>query len=109
MDLFEFADKEEEKKKSELEELRAVVESYALSYDTDVASEKFLHLVVKRMGRHLTESSRRRIILGALYTIRRETDETTFENVLNAYIHDFDLRCHDWDVYYAERMRYSRR
>ena len=109
MDLFEFADKEEAKKRNELEELRAVVESYALSYDTDVASEKFLHLVVKRMGRHLTESSRRRIILGALYTIRRETDEATFENVLNTYIHDFDLRCHDWDVYYAERKGYNRR
>ena len=109
MDLFEFADKEEAKKRNELEELRAVVESYALSYDTDVASEKFLHLVVKRMGRHLTESSRRRIILGALYTIRRETDEATFENVLNAYIHYFDLRCHDWDVYYAERKGYTRR
>ena len=109
MDLFEFADKEEAKKRNELEELRAVVESYALSYDTDVASEKFLHLVVKRMGRHLTESSRRRIILGALYTIRRETDEATFENVLNTYIHDFDLRCHDWDVYYAERKGYTRR
>ncbi len=109
MDLFEYAEKEHESEKSEVEELRSLLESYTLGYDTDVMSKKFLLLVVKRMSRYLCESTRRKIILGSLYTIRRETDETTFENVLNTYIHDFDLRCHDWDVYYAERKGYNNR
>ncbi len=110
MDLFEFADQQErEKEKSEVEELRNLLTSYALGYDTDVTSEKFLRLVIKRMSRYLNDSTRRKIILSSLYTIKRDTDETTFENVLNTYIHDFDLKCHDWDVYYAERKGYSRR
>ncbi len=109
MDLFEFADlQEQEKEKSEVKELRNLLESYALSYDTDIASEKFLRLVIKRMSRHLGDSTRRKIFLSSLYTIRRDTDETTFENVMNTYIHVFGLKCHDWDDYYAARKGYSR-
>ena len=91
------------------EELRNLLMDYACSDDTSAASMKFLMLVVKRMERYLSENSRRRIVLSSLYTLHNDVDETTFGNVLNDYIHEFGLRCHDWDEYYAERKKLRRR
>ena len=93
----------------ENEELKNLLMGYACSDDTSPASNKFLMLVVKRMQRYLSESSRRRIVLSSFYTLHNDVDETMFENVLNDYIHEFGLKCHDWDDYYAERKGTRRR
>ncbi len=93
----------------ENEELKNLLMGYACSDDTSAASNKFLMIVVKRMERYLSENSRHRIVLSSLYTLHHDVDETTFENVLNTFIHEFGLMCHDWDEYYAERKSSRRR
>ncbi len=93
----------------ENEELKSTLMSYICSDDASAATEKFLMIVVKRMGRYLSERNRKRIILSSFYTLYRETDEQTFYNVLNPIIHKLDLRCYEWDDYLAERMKTRRR
>ncbi len=109
LDLFDmpYVDTRSELEK-ENERLKDDLMSYTFGEDISSTTEKLLMLIVKRMGRYFSESKRKSIILGAFYTIHRETDGQTFENVINSIIHDFDLMCHDWDDYYAQR-RHSRR
>lgn len=106
LDLFDMF-YEEPTPQSELEEeverLKALLQGYVMDENTSVAGEKLLMIIVKRMGRYLSESKRRQIILSSFYTLCKDTEESIFEDVLNSYIHAFDLKCHDWDEYYAER------
>ncbi len=111
LDLFDmpYVDTRSELEK-ENERLKDALMSYTFGEDISSATEKLLMLIIKRMGRYLGENNRRRIILSSFYTLYKDKDidEMTFENVLNSHIHDFNLMCHDWDDYYAER-RPSRR
>lgn len=93
----------------ENERLKDLLNSYVYGGDASAATEKFLMLVVKRMGRYLSDRNRKRIILSSFYTLYRESDEQTFYNVLNPIIHKLDLRCYEWDDYLAERMKTHRR
>ena len=93
----------------ENEELKNLLMGYTCADDTSTASRKFLMLVIKRMERYLTTSRKQKIVLSSLYTLHNDVDDTTFENVLNDYIHEFGLKCHDWDEYYAERKGTRRR
>ena len=93
----------------ENEELKNLLMGYASDDAASAATEKLLMNIVRKMGRFLSDSNRKRIVLSSFYTLNRSTDEATFENVLNARIHDFNLRCHDWDEYYAERKSSRRR
>ena len=87
----------------ENEDLKNLLMGYISSDDSSAATEKFLMLVVRKMSRYLSDSNRKRIILSSFYTLHNDVDESTFENVLNEHIHEFDLKCNDWDEYYAER------
>ncbi len=107
-DMDKYVDTRSELEK-ENERLKDLLTSYVCGGDESVATEKFLLLVVKRMGRYLSESNRKRIILGAFYTLYRETDEVTFDNVLNPIIHELDLRCYEWDDYLAKRLSSRKR
>ncbi len=104
----EYVDTRSELEK-ENERLKDLLDSYVYGGDESIATEKVLMLMIKRMSRFLSESNRKRIILSSFYTLYRETDEQTFENVLNSHIHDFNLMCHDWDDYYAQRRPSRRR
>lgn len=109
LDLFDmpYVDTRSELEK-ENERLKDALMSYTFGDDISSATEKLLMIIVKRMERYLGENNRKRIILSSFYTLHKDVDEMTFENVLNSHIHDFNLMCHDWDDYYAQR-RHSRR
>ena len=79
------------------------------SGNTETAIEKMLMLIIKKMGRYIGESNRKRIILSSLYTLHRDTDEITFDKILNAHIHDFNLKDNEWDDYYSQRRATRRR
>ncbi len=110
LDLFDapYFDSRSEIEK-ENEELRNTLMGYVVSDDASNATEKLLMLIIKRMGRYISKSNRNRIILSSFYTLHKNTDEQTFENLLNSYIHDFNLKNHDWDDYYAQRRSSRRR
>ncbi len=101
LDLFDNAYFDTESEKENLD--------YIVSDDASDATEKLLMLIIKRMGRYLGEDNRRRIILSSFYTLHKDTDDMIFENVLNSRIHDFNLKDHDWDEYYAQRRSSRRR
>lgn len=107
-DLFDIFNEEYVDTRSELEKenesLKDLLMGYAMSNDVDNATDKLLKLIVKRMGRYFGENTRKRIILSSYYTVHKDIDdEMIFANFLNSTIHDFDLMCHDWDDYYAQR------
>lgn len=74
-----------------------------------IVTEKLLMLIIKKMGRYIGESNRKRVILSSFYTLRRDTDEITFDKILSSHLHDFNLNDNEWDDYYTQRRPSRRR
>lgn len=85
------------------------IDGLVSSVNTETAIEKVLMLIIKKMGRYIGEDNRKRIILSSLYTLHRDTDEITFDKILNSHIHDFNLKDNEWNDYYSQRRPSRRR